>query len=102
MKCSIKATIDEKLMLRRVEGADRYWERFAPTFERSTMANKVMRELEEAKHSQDLPEISNAAELQRKAEQRRTEQEHEVNTRHEAMLEASARSYFFEHSCTEE
>ena len=49
----------------------------------------------------DQPEISKAAEQARREERHRSEEEREVDARHEALLEASQRAHFLEHSCVE-
>lgn len=58
------------------------------------MATRVAQELENAKHNQDLPEISRAAEAARLEDRRRTEQERELETKHEAQVSESRRARF--------
>jgi hypothetical protein len=53
------------------------------------MATRVAQELENAKHNQDLPEISHAAEAQRREDRRRSEQEREIEVKHEAQVAES-------------
>jgi hypothetical protein len=52
------------------------------------------RELEHAKHNQDLAEVQRAAEAARESDWQRTEHERQVNTRHEALIEESKRAHF--------
>jgi hypothetical protein len=63
------------------------------------MATRVTEELEHAKHEQDLPEVQRAAEDARRADRRRTEQENEVNRRHEALIEESQHQHFLDNGC---
>lgn len=53
------------------------------------MDTKVQREVERSKHNQDMIAVAKMAERRRRDEGRRSEQEREVNARHEAMIDAN-------------